>query len=174
TQSAELPAPKLDYSRYRSIAILPFDTEGFLLRYGSEIADQVIIELLKRDPGIPIVERARVDDILRERTIHEEVSPGRLATAELVPADLILTGSVAFGIENIDLPGPTRQARLSATVRVFETDSGQIIWAARFSVTADDLLEWEYRRGSDLELRESVIERIAEAIAKSLVVGVPD
>jgi hypothetical protein len=163
----------LDYSSYRAIAVLPFQTEGFLERYGTEVADQVIIEILDRDPEFPVVERAAVDQVLRERDLQTGVL--RMGVdPTLIPADLIVTGSVAFAVESVDRPGPARQAYLTATVRAFETDSGRIVWAGRFRGSGSELLSsyadgTPYRYSSDAELRERGIEELAEKIVKGLL-----
>jgi hypothetical protein len=170
--ASNLPRP-LDYSAYRAITVLPFQTEGFLERYGAEVADQVIIEIIDRDPNFPVVERAEVDQILRERGLN----PGAVLAEthpSLIPADLIVTGSVALAVEDIDRPGPARQARLTATVRAIETDSGRIVWAARFRGSGDELLSSQadgtlYRYRSDAELREQAIQDLAEKIVRGLL-----
>ena len=171
SSSPRRPQP-LDYSAYQAIAVLPFQTDAFLLTYGAEIADQIIIEIIERDPSFPIVERAHVDEVFREhRLLREGVQVP--ANAALLPADLILTGSVSFAVENVQSPGPVRQACLSATVRAFETRSGRIVWAGRFSGLGEDLLEYEangelYRYLSDAEIRDEAVWQLARAIVDGL------
>jgi TolB-like protein len=171
--STPQPPPALDFSSYRAIAVLPFQTEGFLERYGAEVADQIIIAILDRDPRFPVVERAEVDQVLRERALNAE-KPRADTGSPLIPADLIVTGSVAFAVENVDRPGPLRQARLTATVRAFETGSGRIVWAGRFLGSGEDLLSYQtdgtsYRYQSDAEIREQAIQKLAEEIVQGLL-----
>ena len=165
--------PPLDFSSYGAIAVLPFQTEGFLKRYGAEVADQIIIAILARDPRFRIVERAQVEQVLRERGLHAGNLPADTGST-LIPADLILTGSVAFALEDIERPGPRRQARLTATVRAFETASGRIVWAGRFLGLEEDLLIYEgdgtyYGYQSDSEIREEAIQKLAQDIVQGLL-----
>ncbi len=163
----------LDYSQYRAIAVLPFRTEGFLERYGAEVADQVIIEIISRDPTFPVVERAEIEQLLLERGMWaNDLHASKLPT--LLHADLILTGSAALAVASVDRPGPIRQARLTATVRAIDTASGRIVWAGRFSASGEDLLIYEtdgtpYRYQSDAEIREQAIRKLAEQIVRGLL-----
>lgn len=174
--AARGPRP-LDYSQYHTISVVPFQTEGFLERYGAEVADQVIIEILARDPEFPIVERAEVDRLLRERSLRAETERSGAGPA-LIPADLLIAGSVAYAVEDLARPGPAREARLTATVRAIETDSGRIVWAARFRGSGDELLSSQaggslYRYQSDAELREQAVQDLAVRIVRGMLGASP-
>jgi TolB-like protein len=173
--AARGPRP-LDYSQYHAISVVPFQTEGFLERYGAEVADQVIIEILARDPEFPIVERAEVDRLLRERSLRAETERSGEGPT-LIPADLLIAGSVAYAVEDLVRPGPAREARLTATVRAIETESGRIVWAARFRGSGDELLSSQaggslYRYQSDAELREQAVQDLAVRIVRGML-GAP-
>ncbi len=171
--SGPSPSPP-NLAPYGAIAILPFQTEGFLERYGSEIADQLTIEILVLAPAFPVVERTFLDRVLEERKIRGEAYSEQPDTEGLIPADLFVTGSVAFSLDVVGRPLATRQAHLSATVRAIEASTGKVVWGGRFSETADELLNQgsdiaPYRLESDAELREEAIEKLARSIAKALL-----
>jgi hypothetical protein len=169
-----------DLSAYRAIAVLPFSTEGFLERYGSEVADQVVIELLQRQPGLRIVGVPAVAAADTAGSRGGGASGGdresRLTEAARASgATLIVTGSCVVRMDWVRRAWTSRQAYATATVRAVDTRDNRVVWAGRETATAESQA---YGAGgdtvgirvesSDSELREEAIVRLAGRIAERL------
>ena len=169
-----IPIPQFDYSRYRTVAVLPFQTEGFLERYGAEIADEIIIQWMAKDPAVQIVERSALSEMLEEQKLRAN---GGSAGTALQAADLVLTGSTWFTIENVTYPNSERRAYFTATVRAFEPASGRIVWSARergdatvSGVASSTSTDWAV---SDSALREQAVFTLAANIVRHLGATAP-
>lgn len=163
------PIRQFDYSQYGTVAVLPFQTEGFLERYGAEVADEVIIQWMQKDPAIRIVERSLLPEILEEH----KLSVGGGGAVEGPPAaEIIVTGSTWFTVESVVYPSSARRAYLTATVRAFEPASGRIVWSARETGEAEVAGVSSQASGvfvlSDSELREAAIINLAQNIVRHL------
>lgn len=164
--------PPLERGTYQAIAVLPFQTPDFESRYGSEVADQLIIELLARDPGLPLVDRAPLEQILETQGLSARESQDLIALGSLLRADLILTGSIWLALEDVNWPGARRVAYATATLRAFEPVTGRIVWAARCTITEERYTDIHHT-WTNSELRQTAIEELAVKMAES-VLGVPD
>jgi TolB-like protein len=159
--------PGPDLSAYRSWIVLPFQTQGFLDRYGSEIADQVVIELMKEKPSLRVLDRAAA------RTNRGDGgSGGDSLDIDNVPlgqmgVDLALVGSVLAQIETLNRGDAVRQAYVTATIRAVDAKTGAVVWAERISETAEYRIR-DYTYLSDSELREEAITRLAAKIARTV------
>jgi hypothetical protein len=176
-----VPHPSPNLSAYGAIAVLPFRTEGFLERYGSEVADQVVIELLQREPGLRIVSvpATAVSDTAGER--GGETGGGdreaRLTAAALTSgATLVVTGSCVVRMDWVRRAWTSRQAYATATVRAIDPRDNRVVWAGRETATvesqaygaAGDTLGLRIE-SSDPELREQAIVRLAGRVAARLI-----
>lgn len=167
-------APSLDLRVYGTVAVAPFRAEGFLERYGSEIADQLVIELLTRDPSLRLV-RLEVPGPEEPSTPGAAVSDALTRDAREAGADLLLTGSCVIRLGWVRRAWLSRQAYASATILAKDTRDGRVVWAGRQTASAEtqaysaEADTTGIRQDvSDPELRETAISRLAAEIAKQL------
>ena len=156
-----------DLSGYAKWVVLPFQTEGFLDRYGSEISDQVVIALLKEKPTLRIVDRLAGSGRLGETDGDPDSLTLRGAGLSKLGADLVIVGSVMAQLETLTRGDSIRQAYVTATIRTVDAATGNVIWADRISATAEYRVR-DYTYITDSELREEAIARLATKIAQTL------
>jgi len=171
-----LVQPVVDISRYNRIAVLPFETDSFLSTVGNELADDVVVELLKRAPGLEVVERARVDALIREQDLARSgyVNPeSAIAVGRMLGVRAILTGSVSVSIGDIR-PTPLNSQRVAtgqATVRLIDTETGRVLWGTRESSDYSTFLSAGGGESlsvkTDHEMVQAVIQKLADAIARA-------
>lgn len=175
-----VPRPSFDLSAYGAVTVLPFRTDGFLDRYGSEVADQVVIELLQRDPGLRIVDlpAAAVSDTAGEGGTGAGGRDPEVRLAEAARASgatLVVTGSCVVRMDWVRRAWTSRQAYATATVRAVDPRDNRVVWAGRETATAESQAYGTIGdtsgirvESSDPELREQAIVRLAGLIASRL------
>jgi len=118
----------VDYSNFKRIAVLPFESLTTDEYAGEKIRKTVITELLSR--GVDVVEPGEVTRVLIEQKIK---SLGSVRTTDLqnmaktLGVGALMMGSVeAYGIsKGISVSYP----EVSINLRLFEASSGNIIWS---------------------------------------------
>ena len=147
-----------------SVAVLPFDSKDKLI---GEQAAEVIMASLSADPGLQLVERARLDEILEEQSLslsaavqpREAVRVGWLAGAKVlvtgrsfvVDEQILLTGRV-IGVETgrvfvVQERGSTNDAllpvldKLARRIGQVIEEHGKALVAPEVSGDKDKLLE---------------------------------
>lgn len=156
-----------DLSGYARWIVLPFQTDGFLDRYGAEISDQVVIALLREKPALRIVDRLAGSGRLGETGGDiDSLDLGGIGLSKL-GADLVIVGSVLAQLETLNRGDSIRQAYVTATIRAVDAGTGSVIWADRISATAEYRVR-DYTYVTDSELREQAIARLATKVAQTL------
>jgi hypothetical protein len=165
--------PSLDIHAYGTVAVAPFRAEGFLDRYGSEVADQLVIELLQRDPSLHLVKLEEPRD--EGRPPADEASDAFAREARASGADLLLTGSCVIRVGWLRRAWLARQAYATATILAKDARDGRVVWAGRETAVAESQAfpaqadtAGIRQDVSDPELRETAVARLAAAIAKQL------
>ncbi len=131
-----LVQPVLDVKQYNRVAVLPFETDSFLSTVGNQVADEVVVHLLNQARNLDVVERTRIDALLREQNLARDryLTPeSAIAVGKLLGVKAILTGSVSISIGDIQ-PTPSNAQRVatgSASARLIDVETGKIIWGGR-------------------------------------------
>jgi curli biogenesis system outer membrane secretion channel CsgG len=129
---------QISFKPSRTLAILPFNNYSGKEDAGKQVSNMFLVELLKK-PYFSVVEPGEVDRFLRDQRIRssEQID---YATAKLfkdsLAADYILIGAVN---EYSYLTRGEREVPLVGfSVRLLDTNTGQIVWAANHSRKGDD------------------------------------
>lgn len=168
-----MPEPELD--KYKNIAILPFESDNYFATGGTSVADAVMLELLEKAKQTTVIERARIDAVLHEQNLSQQgyISPETaVQVGRLLGVQALVTGSVSVSIGDIR-PTPLSQQRMAtgtATVRVIDTTTGQVVWAKReqneyaafINVTPDGT----YTNKTDQEMVQALIQNLGQQVAK--------
>lgn len=150
----------------KTIAILPFNNYSGQEDAGKQVSNMFLVELLKK-PYFELIEPGEIDKVMREERIRssEQID---FATAKIfkekLKADYILIGAVN---EYSYLTKSIREIPLvSFSVRLLDTESGQIIWAASHSRKGDDVeLIFGWRLVKSLsKLAQISVSQVAEQI----------
>lgn len=131
-----LVQPSLDVARYDRIAVLPFVTDSYLSSSGNLLADEIVLNLVKNAPALDVIERSRIDDLLREQNLaqHKIVdSESAVSLGRLLGVRAIATGSFSASVGTIEPVTGSRQrvAEGVAIMRVIDVETGKIIWSQR-------------------------------------------
>ena len=169
-----LVQPSVDTTRYNRIAILPLESDNYFSTIGNQMADEVVVDLLKNAHDIDVIERSRIDALMREQDLGRAgyVSPeSAVAIGRLLGVRALLTGSVSISIGDIR-PTPLSAQRVAtgvATVRLIDTETGRVIWGDRkqseysmFLRTGDTLSVFK----TDQEMVQEVVKQLAIQIAQ--------
>jgi curli biogenesis system outer membrane secretion channel CsgG len=129
---------QISFKPQKTIAILPFSNYSGKEDAGKQLSHMFLVELLKK-PYFAVVEPGEVDRLMREERIRSseqiDYAAARLFKDSLA-ADYILIGAVN---EYDYLPRAERQIPLVGfSVRLLDSASGQIVWAANHSQKGDD------------------------------------
>jgi len=177
----ELPAA-IDISPYSSIAVVPFRTDGYFERYGAEIADQVVIELIDREARLRVVELPPPSPAPPGAEPEEDPVDALARAAREAGADLLVSGSCLVRVDWVRRAWLARQAYATATVRVVDTRQNRVLTAWRETATSEtqalpvpsegypvepDTVAFRVDR-SDPELREAAIVQLATRIVSRL------
>lgn len=172
-----LVQPVVDTARYQRLAVLPFETESFLSTVGSQLADEVVIALLKNAPDLELVERARVDALMQEQNLARGsyLDPRTaVALGKLLGVQALVAGSVTVSLGNIQPTTLTAQrvANGAVTVRIIDVETGKVLWGDRREASSTDFLRTEPGYGAggvrtDHELVQRVLQELGQAVARS-------
>jgi TolB-like protein len=167
-----LVQPVLDMSQYNRIAVLPFETDSYLSTVGNQMSDEIVVQLLTHAPTIDVVERTRIDALLREQNLsrdHLVTAESAVAVGRLLGVKIIMTGSLSVAIGDIR-PAPGNSQRVAtgtATARLIDTESGKIIWGGREESNYSTFLgEGGYSAHTDQEMIEYVIRDLGKQLSE--------
>ena len=128
----------VSFAPSKTIAILPFNNYSGKEDAGKQVANMFLVELLKK-PYLNVLEPGEVDKVMREERIRssEQVD---FSTAKIfkerLDADYILIGAV--NEFNYLTRGDRETPLVGFSVRLVDTNNGQIVWAATHSRKGDD------------------------------------
>jgi curli biogenesis system outer membrane secretion channel CsgG len=140
------------------------------------LADEIIYHLLQNAPTLDVIERERIDDLLREQNLVQRniVDPASaISLGRLLGVRAICTGSISLSIETIAPTWDNRQrvAVGSAVMRVIDTETGKIIWSQReksqFSTFLGSGAEGYLAVRTDQEMIQVLIEELAQSLAQA-------
>ncbi len=172
-----LVQPVVDVAKYNRVAILPFETDSFLSTVGNQVADEVVVNLLKHAPAMDVVERTRIDALLREQNLSRErvVNPeSAIAVGKLLGVRAIMTGSISVSVGDIQ-PTPANAQRVatgSATARLIDTETGKVLWGGREESSYSTFLGTSAGTGAlnvktDQEMVQYVITDLGRQLAEA-------
>jgi TolB-like protein len=172
-----LVQPPENITRYNRIAILPLETDSYLSTAGNQLADEIVLNLIKNAPELDIVERSRVDVVMREQDLARSgyISPeSAIALGRMLGVRAVLAGSVSLSIGDI-APTPLSAQRVAtgaATVRLIDTETGKIVWGDRqesqySSFTCNGPDRFSGITKTDQEMVQEVVKDLGRAIAQT-------
>jgi hypothetical protein len=130
------------------------------------------VQLLTHAPRIDVVERTRIDALLREQNLsqnHLVTAESAVAVGRMLGVKIILTGSLSVAIGEIR-PAPGNAQRVAtgtATARLIDTETGKIIWGGREESNYSVFLgEGGYSAHTDQEMVEYVIRDLGKQLAE--------
>jgi TolB-like protein len=115
----------------KTLAVLPFRHSDS--KATNEIAgvQDRLTEQLVATGSVTVIERDRIEQILREHQIDQSGATGKARIGELLQADYILTGSIA----------PGRRKNLEITARLVEISTSKIVLTSRATVPRSEVTE---------------------------------
>ncbi|MGM0567827.1 MAG: CsgG/HfaB family protein [Elusimicrobiota bacterium] len=139
-----------DFSEVERVGIIKFDSSGVDFTTGSDpgsaIADEFVFQLLHR--GVRVVERSRLESILREHNLWKSGDINSETIREMgqiLGVDAIVMGTVTRynpdrkeRIYIKDSEGRVREeifmidAEVGISARMVDTQSGEVIWASSY------------------------------------------
>jgi TolB-like protein len=177
TGREEQVAPSFFIRPAEPIAIMPFETENALSNLGTQLSDEVIVNLLEHTPTTKIIPATVVRTFLQNNTI----SPAGFPDAHTVhgisqglKCKYLLTGNLytSFGDVKYTPTYTNRVATGSVTVRLVDCDSNMIVWAAREE--ASTLTTTYYAGGqpssvyqTDGQLLQDLIKKLGLQVARN-------
>ncbi|RLD17812.1 MAG: hypothetical protein DRI36_02905 [Caldiserica bacterium] len=133
-----------DFKKIKKIAVLNFDSYIGFDSSGMVVRDEIIRHLI--ESGITVVEREKIDKILKEREIDYK------KIKKILGADAIITGSVIKYIPekeeyvyfkdnegNLQYEVKYFDAEVGVSARLIDTETGEIIWANTYTYESFDL-----------------------------------
>ncbi len=171
-----LVQPAADLEKYNRIAVLPFESDSYLSTVGHQLADEVVIQLLKKVPDLDIVERTRIDALLEEQNLAKSgyLSPETaIVVGKMLGVKGILTGSISLSVGDVRTTRDNEQrvATGVATVRFIDVETGKVLWARReksdytlfksFDGTGES-----YAVKTDHEMIQEIIDDLAKDVIK--------
>lgn len=171
-----LVQPPVDIAHYNRIAVLPLETDSYLSTAGNQLADEIVLNLLKFAPQLDVIERTRVDALMNEQHLVRSgyiSSESAIALGRMLGVRAILTGSVSLSIGDIQ-PTPLSLQRVATgavTVRLIDTETGKVIWGDRRESDYTMLLDTGPGRISgvtktDQEMVQEVVKDLARSVAQ--------
>lgn len=117
--------------RYRTMAVMPFEDAVGVPGTGSRIAGMVTTLML--DLGLHVVERAQLDDVLREQVIQltHGGDADALRVGQLVGADVMVVGEV----QQWERRQPERMSSVSLALRMIDVETGRLLFSGQGHLT---------------------------------------
>jgi curli biogenesis system outer membrane secretion channel CsgG len=129
---------EISFGPSKTIAILPFNNYSGQEDAGKQVSNMFLVEFLKK-PYFNVLEPGEVDRIMREERIRSSEQIDFAAAKvfkDRLAADYILIGAVnEFGYLT---RGEREVPLIGFSVRLLDTGTGQIVWAANHSRKGDD------------------------------------
>jgi TolB-like protein len=125
------PIDAASIERYRTMAIMPFEDAAGMPGTGSRIAGMVTTLML--DLGLNVVERAQLDDVLREQVIQltHGGDADALRVGQLVGADAIVVGEV----QQWERRQQERTSSVSLSLRMIDVETGRLLFSGQGHLT---------------------------------------
>ncbi len=159
------------------IAVMPFETENALSNLGTQLSDEVIVNLLEHSPTTKIIPATIVRSFLQNNAISPAGFPDAHSVHSLsqgLKCKYLLTGNLytSFGDVKYTPTYSNRVATGSVTVRLVDCDSNLIVWAA--SEEASTLTTTYYTNGlpssiyqTDGQLLQDLIKKLGYQVARN-------
>ncbi len=125
--AATLNDAAADIARYfsgnpgKTVAVLAFQHSDARAGLEATRVQERFIELLVAAGTVSVIERDRIEQILREHQLDQSGATDKTRIGQLLQADFLLTGNIA----------PTRQGKLEISARLVEVTSARIVATAR-------------------------------------------
>lgn len=125
------PINRATVDRYRTMAVMFFEDAPGVPGTGSRVAGMVTTLLLDLD--ISIVERAKLEEVLKEQVLRLEHADDRdaLQVGKLVGADAIVVGEVQLW----ETQESERTGKVSLSLRITDVESGLLLFSGEGYVT---------------------------------------
>jgi len=133
-----------DFKKIKKIAVLNFDSYIGFDSSGMAVRDEIIRHLI--ESGITVVERERIDEVMKEGEIDYKKA------RNIFGVDAIITGSVSKYIPekeeyiyfkdeegNLQYEVKYFDAEVGISARLIDTETGEIIWANTYTYESFDL-----------------------------------
>jgi TolB-like protein len=171
-----LVQPTVDMTRYPRLAVLPFTTDSAFSTIGNQLADEIILNLLKQAPALEIMERTRIDMLLQEQNLARQgitTPESAVSVGRLMGVQAIITGSITLSIGEIRPTPDTVQRVVSGmcTLRLIDTETGKILWGdhqeSQYSIFILESGQSRVILKTDQEMVEVVMKELAQNLAQA-------
>ena len=159
------------------IAIMPFETESVLSNLGSQLSDEIIVELFENAPQLKIVPGTVVKNYLAHTNIGVAGLPDAHSIHNIkegVRCRYLLTGNLYTSIGDVRFTTTysSRIAKGSLTLRLIDCDSMTVVWAKHLEGSYSTTLYYVDSQQSaiyrtDGELLINLIKDMATEAAKN-------
>ena len=159
------------------IAIMPFETESVLSNLGSQLSDEIIVELFENAPQLKIVPGTVVKNYLAHTNIGVAGLPDAHSIHNIkegVRCRYLLTGNLYTSIGDVRFTTTysSRIAKGSLTLRLIDCDSMTVVWAKHLEGSYSTTLYYVDSQQSaiyrtDGELLINLIKEMATEAAKN-------
>lgn len=159
------------------IAIMPFETESVLSNLGSQLSDEIIVELFENAPQLKIVPGTIVKNYLANANLGIAGLPdvhSIHSIKEGVRCRYLLTGNLYTSIGDVRFTTSysSRIAKGSLTLRLIDCDSMTVVWAKHLEGSYSTTLYYVDSQQSaiyrtDGELLINLIKEMATEAAKN-------
>ncbi len=166
--------PALIIKPNESIAIMPFQSESVLSNLGSQVSDEVIVNLLEHTPDLKIFPASVVRNYLLNVNLNAGAIPDMNTIQHLkekLKCRYLLTGNLytAIGDVRYTITFTNRIATGSVTVCLIDCDSSNVVWAKH--VDASYTSPYDYTvaspRQTDGELLQGLIRKLGYEVARN-------
>jgi len=130
--------PQIGFRPTKTVAIMPFANLSGKEDAGKQVANAFLVELLKK-PFFNVIEPGEVDEVLREERIRSSENIDKenaMILRDKLGADYVMVGAVNeydyIQKDNRRIPN------VGFSVRLIDTSTGEIVWAATHSRKGDD------------------------------------
>jgi len=142
-----------DFSKVKRIAVVSFSSNRAYKNSGDVVSDEFILQLIRK--GYSVIERNKIDTVLREQNLGES---NRLEAStvkqigKILGVDAIITGTIIkyqedqnITVYTTDKDGKVtsqmtlQQAEVEISARMFDVETGEIVWIARDSDRGFDI-----------------------------------
>ncbi len=174
TKKIEQIKPAFIIKPNESIAIMPFQAESVLSNLGSQVSDEVIVNLLEHVPDLKIFPATVVRNYLLNVNLNVGGIPDMNTIYNLkekLKCRYLLTGNLytAIGEVRYATTFTNRIATGSVTVCLIDCDSSNVVWAKH--VDASYTSPYDYTtaspRQTDGELLQGLIRKLGYEVAKN-------
>lgn len=142
-----------DFSKIKRIAAVEFSSNRTYKNSGEVVSDEFVLQLMKK--GYSVIERRKIDTILKEQNLGES---NRLESStvkkigKILGVNVVITGTVIKYQEDQNITVYTtdkdgrvtsqiilQQAEVEVSARMFDVETGEIVWTAKDSDRGFDI-----------------------------------